>query len=545
MKGYSIGAPGDRDCNITHLFFVDDLKLFASNMKDIKKMLTLVTEFSNDIGMKFGEAKCSFTTIKRGRAMEKVDPVFVNGLTLSAIGPNESYRYLGLDECVTYNDVLNMERVTSEYLRRVRKVWSSQLSSYNKCVAHNSFAVPVITPTFGILTWTKKDLHELDVKTRKTLCMTGNFHINGDVDRLYLPRYQGGRGLKSIYTSYQSRVVALHQHLTQAAATNEYLSKVLQNEKDGLVRIATELLQHFEVQRTSISTPKSLGIAMTSANNEARKAAIKGKIMHGYLEREMEKKKEVDIAQSLSWPKSKCMTSHFEGFAHAIQEQEIATKELINRRLIDAGKPTSMDSKCRLCKKATEDISHIIASCEKMSVRYYIPLRHDAVARYIWNALRRKECMARSFDKQDRFPLENEFIDVWEQREYWWNVPVKTCTKVKHNRPDIVSWNHRDRHCLIIEVSCPLDINIVEKEREKENNYGSLIRNMQLMYPGYTFTFIPVIVGATGYVTKMLPNHLNQAGFKDQEIPRIIRKLQQLAVNGTVKIAKTFMSFKM
>ena len=231
MKGYSIGAPGDRDCNITHLFFVDDLKLFASNMKDIKKMLTLITEFSNDIGMKFGEAKCSFTTIKRGRAMEKVDPVFVNGLTLSAIGPNESYRYLGLDECVTYNDVLNMERVTSEYLRRVRKVWSSQLSSYNKCVAHNSFAVPVITPTFGILTWTKKDLHELDVKTRKTLCMTGNFHINGDVDRLYLPRYQGGRGLKSIYTSYQSRVVALHQHLTQAAATNEYLTKVLQNER--------------------------------------------------------------------------------------------------------------------------------------------------------------------------------------------------------------------------------------------------------------------------------------------------------------------------
>ena len=89
------------------------------------------------------------------------------------------------------------------------------------------------------------------------------------------------------------------------------------------------------------------------------------------------------------------------------------------------------------------------------------------------------------------------------------------------------------------------NVNIVEKEAEKENIYGPLIRNMQLMYPAYSFTFIPVVVGATGYVTKHLSHYLKQAGFNDKELPRIVRKLQVLAVTGTVKIAKTFMNFKL
>ena len=209
MKGYAVGEPGHRDCNISHLFFVDDLKLYATTMSDMKAMLNLVTTFSNDIGMKFGESKCCYVVVKRGKAMKNTDALLVNGLKLSPIGPHDSYRYLGLDECVEYNDVLNKERVSTEYFRRVRKVWSSELSSYNKCVAHNAFAVPVITPTFGILTWTKEDLHLLDVKTRKLLCLHGSFHINGDVDRLYLKVVYKGEIVRERGVSVESIQVAL------------------------------------------------------------------------------------------------------------------------------------------------------------------------------------------------------------------------------------------------------------------------------------------------------------------------------------------------
>ena len=40
-----------------------------------------------------------------------------------------------------------------EYIRRIKKIWESELSDYNKHVAHNAFAVPVLVPTFGLLNW--------------------------------------------------------------------------------------------------------------------------------------------------------------------------------------------------------------------------------------------------------------------------------------------------------------------------------------------------------------------------------------------------------
>ena len=43
-------------------------------------------------------------------------------------------------------------------------------------MAHNIFAVLVFTLTFGILDWTKEEVHNIDTRTRKILACTGNYH---------------------------------------------------------------------------------------------------------------------------------------------------------------------------------------------------------------------------------------------------------------------------------------------------------------------------------------------------------------------------------
>ena len=78
----------------------------------------------------------------------------------------------------------------------MRTIWSSELSAYNKHLADNTFVLPVLTPTFGILDCTIREIENLDISTRKILNMTGNFHRTSGIDRLYLPRRNGGRGLK-------------------------------------------------------------------------------------------------------------------------------------------------------------------------------------------------------------------------------------------------------------------------------------------------------------------------------------------------------------
>ena len=128
----------------------------------------------------------------------------MNGTKIQPIKENMTYKYLGVDENVSYNGSLNKDRILSEYFKRVRKMWCKELSGYDKYIAHNASALPVLTPRFGILDWTKEEIKNTDLKTRKVLNMTGNFYPNSDVDRLYASRKEGSRGLKMVKEAHQS-----------------------------------------------------------------------------------------------------------------------------------------------------------------------------------------------------------------------------------------------------------------------------------------------------------------------------------------------------
>ena len=47
--------------------------------------------------------------------------------------------------------------------------------------------------------------------------------------------------------------------------------------------------------------------------------------------------------------------------------------------------------------------------------------------------------------------------------EFWWNLSIKTATKLKHNKPDLTAWDRAGKICKIIEMSFPADVNITKK----------------------------------------------------------------------------------
>ena len=127
----------------SHLFFVDDLKLFATNMNQMKSLLDQVTQFHNDIGMKIAQSKCSYMAVERGTITAATEPIMINNVTINPMKERDSYKYLGQDENLGYVGPVNKKRVTNENYERVKKIWKSELSAYNKHVAQNAFAVPV------------------------------------------------------------------------------------------------------------------------------------------------------------------------------------------------------------------------------------------------------------------------------------------------------------------------------------------------------------------------------------------------------------------
>ena len=112
-KGYQIGPSGKLDTTINHLFFIDDLKLIAVNLNLPEQQLDLVTQFSSNIGIVFGESKCAFLAIDKGKIVESHEVIVMNGVVIKPLKDGDSCKYLGKDENIVYVGPLNKERVTA------------------------------------------------------------------------------------------------------------------------------------------------------------------------------------------------------------------------------------------------------------------------------------------------------------------------------------------------------------------------------------------------------------------------------------------------
>ena len=95
----------------------------------------------------------------------------------------------------------------------------SELKSANKLEAINTLAVPVVTYSFDIINWTLQELAKLDTKTRRFLTTYKMHHPKSDVDRLYLPITEGGRGLIQLELCYKSTAIGLDKYLQETQDT--------------------------------------------------------------------------------------------------------------------------------------------------------------------------------------------------------------------------------------------------------------------------------------------------------------------------------------
>ena len=108
------------------------------------------------------------------------------------------YIYLGILELDEVKEHEMKKKVTAEYKRRLRLILKSKSNSKNKIQDINTWAVALVRNGAGIINWRVDELKKMDRTTRKTLKMYGALHPKSDIDRLYVKRKHGGRGLISI-----------------------------------------------------------------------------------------------------------------------------------------------------------------------------------------------------------------------------------------------------------------------------------------------------------------------------------------------------------
>ena len=180
-------------------------------------------------------------------------------------------------------------------------------------------------------------------------------HPQSDVDKLYLPRQAGGRGLLQIRQTVKEEKRALNDYIENST---EHALKAVSDE---------ELLK--------VNESKSEYHKKELKNRQER---WQSKPLHGQYLQDIKDKTDNDI--TWSWLKNGELKKETEGFLIAAQDQALRTNAI--KAKIDKVKE---DSKCRLCKEQGETIDHLINVCSKIAQTDYKE-RHNKVASMLhWN----------------------------------------------------------------------------------------------------------------------------------------------------------------
>ena len=502
--GYTLGRNRGK---LNHLLFMDDLKLYGKSLRELDSLVETTRIYSKDIGMEFGISKCAMLEMKRGKVVDSNGIDLPSGETIKALESNDGYKYLGIIQCDATKNTEMKEMLSKEYFRRIRKILKSSLNAGNTIKAINSRAVSIIRYGAGIVDWRKAELQQMDRKTRKLLTIYRSMHLQGDVDRTYLKRKKGGRGLISVEECVMLEKTSLGFYI---------------NGKEEL------LLQ--EVVKEDIMSENENPKTVKERLRRTREERYYSKPLHSAFLRETQEVR--DEANSWLWVQKGLLKKETEGLIMAAQDQAIRTNWI--RHNIDK---EDISPSCRLCGK---EMRLSVSECKELAQNDYKKARHDKVAAILhWQMCQKYgfPTAAKSYEHfvdKEMSVLENEKVKLL------WDFSIQTEIKIDHNKPDIVLLDKKEKTCYVNDVACPFDTRVEKKEKEKFEHYTDLkYELLKVWNTEVTKVYIiPIVIGALGIVTKNVAKYLEKINFKPGLDP-----LQKACLLGTARIIRKVLDY--
>ena len=192
----------------------------------------------------------------------------------------------------------------------------SKLNGVNLVHRVNTWAVSLLRYSAAFVTWRKSELQAIDRKTRKLFTIYGALHPKSDVDRLYIPRKEGGRGLISTEDCVESAITGLEVYIH---GSEERLIQAAKGDKiDGLEAVSV----------------------LKRSKKEKRLEDWEKKVLHGQY---LTQTKEVRSDQCWAYGDLKRETESLIVAAHS----QSIRKNLVKARI----EKNQGDSLCRVCRK--------------------------------------------------------------------------------------------------------------------------------------------------------------------------------------------------
>ena len=499
-------------------------------------MAKVVYNFSTSISMKFGFDKCKVLNIVRGKIQKCGNIELDQDNCIEEMESSEVYKYLGVLESsnIKHNDMKAL--TVQKFKKKLKQVLKSELNAKNIMTAINEYVTPVLTYTFGVVNWTEQDIKDIDIHVRKSLNMNKMFEIKSDTDRLYITRKMGGRGLISAWDCFKCTNIRLAHFLRETK--NAKLLKCAEFDKVCLFSITKRADKYTE--NLTLEVPKNFKdkplLRQAQIMSESAKVSLQKlrhktcteKPQHGNYYKLLEEKS-VSKKLSLAWLERVHMSPQSEAYIFAAQELALFTRWHERHILKKIN-----DDNCRICKTKPETMSHILSGCDNLAKKEYLE-RHNGVAQYVHHAICNSFGIQTNAKWHTHKPQE---VLVLKNVEIIWDMPLSTDRPHVFNRPDIVVREKANKKCYIIDISCPNDINVAQKEQEKITKYSGLRIELGRMWDCECIV-IPIVVGGLGVVSMDFDKYKNM-------LPAQISSAMciKIALLGSEKILRAFFARK-
>lgn len=564
--GYASSAGGrraDEKFYLSHLFYMDDLKVYSTSAGNLDTVLNAIERVSGAISMLVNAKKCARFSHEPSNSSRNTNMSAENNSevgvvpSIRALEVGETYKYLGIEQRLGINTSDAWKRAKDKFMKALKRIWETNLTVKRKVNCSNSLIAMVsfVTRNSFYSSGTFKSAlargDKLDRSIRALLVRLDARYKSNAVARLYLHPSKGGYGLNSVRDAVAESVIYAWAYICtvpELTKQRTLFQSLARRTKRSIISDAECVLQETGcntcVERGRVlfdgkeySTPRDLARAVVQSTREKREIeryaswkglAVAGKVLRANLNLEL----------SFRW-------------LEVGQLNAVATRNVLAAQegcLLTRAHPSNQEaqSNCRKCSAQWETPEHILTNCSRWLPNLYIA-RHDSVVRCIhYLCCLRAELATPHYTQSIPTVLSNERYKLYS------NYPIQTKAIIRHNKPDIVMYDTATKVVYVVEVAVSwytrleLQRNIKHSRYAVNGNHDSL----DLPYPrgenlvkelsseGWEVQFAVIIMGACGEACDNILEELAKIGIVNEIAKDCISRMSRSAVLGSNRIIK-------
>ncbi|KAG0435495.1 Retrovirus-related Pol polyprotein from type-2 retrotransposable element R2DM [Dictyocoela muelleri] len=483
----------NKELQINHLFYMDDLKILAENDTNLCLLTKKLEETLNTIGMEHNKNKSSTNSIICKNYADVISPI-------------DGYKYLGLIEDVDSRfKNINVDMMLEKIKQRIRKLCNTKLTGKNLFTAINEFAISLLNYYVGVVNIPEDTLVKQDKEIRNILREFKCHYKTASKERLYLKRKYNGRGLDNLEFSYEKMLYTLVSKIEEQSTISnrmEFIKYIYQNflisksELDENLRNKYNMAENENFNKSSLNNVFQMKLI-----NE-----LKNKGKHGKMF--IDDGNFLKVTDSSIWLRRGKLDPKTEANLCNIQDRNVFYNT----------------EKCPHCKITNISVDHLATRCEKM-LHYNYKRRHDEIIKVIVICI---------LNKISKNPIKHiKYIkqkNVYDKKEYkiCVDIPIRTDTLIRDNKPDIVFFNYNKKEIYFIEVGITNRDILMQTESWKKRKYELLAKEYGRM-TGMKVYILPFVMSWDGYVSDFNRQYREKIGINFETFGYI----QSLCLNKT------------